>query len=120
MQDDTPMTIAERRTSLGRMRGRYLRAARAERGQLLDARDVVTGLHRKRLLRWLHTPNLARQPRTRQRAKTYGAPVDDALRVIWESLDYICAERLTPALVRTAQQLATHGELVVTDALLGP
>ncbi|MEP7189599.1 MAG: hypothetical protein ABI901_10455, partial [Roseiflexaceae bacterium] len=24
MQDDTPMTIAERRTYLGRMRGRYL------------------------------------------------------------------------------------------------
>jgi hypothetical protein len=119
MQDDTPMTIAERRTYLGRMRGRYLRAARAERGRLLDEMEVVTDLHRKSLLRLLHTPDLARQPRTRQRAKTYGAPVDDALRVIWESLDYICAERLTPALVLTAQQLATHGELVVTDALLG-
>ena len=119
MQDDTPMTIAERRTYLGRMRGRYLRAARAERGRLLDEMEVVTGLHRKSLLRLLHTPDLARQPRTRQRAKTYGAAVDDALRVIWESLDYICAERLTPALVRTAQQLVAHGELVVTDALLG-
>ena len=47
-----------------------------------------------------------------------GRAVDDALRVIWESLDYICAERLTPALVLTAQQLVAHGELVVTDALL--
>lgn len=118
MQDDIPMTIAERRTYLGRMRGRYLRAARAERGRLLDEMEVVTGLHRKSLLRLLRTPDLARQPRTRQRTKTYGAPVDDALRVIWESLDYICAERLTPALVRTAQQLVAHGELVVTEALL--
>jgi hypothetical protein len=119
MQDDTPMTIAERRTYLGRMRGRYLRAARVERGRLLDEMEVVTGLHRKSLLRLLHTSDLARQPRTRQRAKTYGAAVDDAIRVIWESLDYICAERLTPALVLTAQQLVAHGELVVTDALLG-
>ena len=69
MQDDTPMTIAERRTYLGRMRGRYLRAARAERGRLLDEMEVVTGLHRKSLLRLLHTPDLARQPRTRQRGQ---------------------------------------------------
>ena len=38
-----------------------------------------------------------------------------ALRVIWESLDHVCAERLTPALVATAEQLARHGELSVTD-----
>jgi hypothetical protein len=118
MQDDTPMTIAERRTYLGRMRGRYLRAARVERGRLLNVMELVTGLHRKSLLRLLHTSDLARQPRTRQRAKTYGAAVDDAIRLIWESLDYICAERLTPALVLTAKQLVAHGELVVTDALL--
>jgi len=43
--------------------------------------------------------------------------VDDALRVIWESLDYVCAQRLTPALVPTAQQLARHGELVLTAEL---
>src|SRR5881227_1275658 len=116
MQDDTPMTIAERRTYLGRMRGRYLRAARAERGRLLDEMEVVTGMHRKSLLRLLHTPDLARQPRLTQRTKTYGAQVDDALRVIWESLDYICAERLTPALVLPAQQLVAHCELRLTDA----
>jgi hypothetical protein len=44
--------------------------------------------------------------------------VDDAIRVIWESLDYICAERLTPALALMAQQLVAHGELVVPDAVL--
>ena len=119
MQDDTPMPLAERRTYLGRMRGRSLRAARSERGRLLDEMDVVTGLHRKSLLCLLHTPDLARQPRTRQRAKPYGAAVHAALRVIWERLDYLCAERLTPAPVRTAQQLVAHGEVGVTAALLG-
>jgi len=80
--------------------------------------QAVTGLHRKRLLRLLNAATLARQPRSRQRSRTYGAAVEDAIRLIWETLDYICAERLTPALVTTAQQLAQHGELRLTDALL--
>jgi hypothetical protein len=33
------------------------------------------------------------------------------IRVVWESLDYLCAERLTPALLPTAQHLARFGEL---------
>jgi hypothetical protein len=44
--------------------------------------------------------------------------VDDALRVIAESLDHICAERLQPNLVRLAHQLAAHGELTVSPAVL--
>src|SRR5262249_46014074 len=35
------------------------------------------------------------------------------------SLDYVCAERLTPALVATAEQLSRHGELEVTEEVLG-
>jgi len=34
--------------------------------------------------------------------------------VIWESLDYVCAERLTPVLLDTARQLAEWEELVLT------
>jgi len=78
----------------------------------------VTGMHRKSLLRLLHAASLARRVRTTQRTKTYGAQVEDAIRLIWESLDYICAERLTPALLPTAQLLSTHGELVLDDDLL--
>ena len=33
---------------------------------------------------------------------------------VWESLDYICAERLTPSLLRTAKHLASFGSLVLT------
>jgi hypothetical protein len=35
-----------------------------------------------------------------------------------ESLDYICAERLTPNLVWTAEHLANHGEMEITSPLL--
>jgi hypothetical protein len=116
--DGERMTVDERRKCLKRMQGRYLAATREERSRLLDDLAELTGLHRKSVVRLLKGRTLERQPRRRQRGRVYGAGVDDALRVIWESLDYVCAERLTPALVETAEQLARHGELEVTDAVL--
>jgi hypothetical protein len=35
--------------------------------------------------------------------------------LVWESLDYICAERLTPALLPTARHLARFGECALTE-----
>ena len=93
-----PMTIAERRKYLSRMAPRYWPAPRPEQSRLLDEMEAMTGLHRKSLLRLLRPDGLTRSPRTRQRVRVHGASVDDALRVIWESLDYVCAERLTPGL----------------------
>ena len=118
MPDSERMTVDERRKCLKRMQGRYLAASREERGRLLDELAVLTGLHRKSVVRLLKGPSLERQPRRQQRGREYGAAVDDAVRVIWESLDYVCAERLTPALVSTAEQLARHGELAVSEAVL--
>lgn len=118
MLDVPSMTITERRKYLARMLPRYLAADRPQQSLLLTEMQTVTGLHRKSLLRLLNASSLARQPRSRQRTRTYGAPVDDALRLIWETLDYVCAERLTPALVSTAHLLAHHGELTLTDDLL--
>jgi IS30 family transposase len=116
--DAEQMTVNERRKCLKRMQGRYLSGTREERSRLLDELVVLTGLHRKSVVRLLKGPSLERQPRRRQRSREYGAAVDDALRVIWESLDYVCAERLTPVLVTTAEQLARHGELAVTAEVL--
>lgn len=111
------MTIDERRKYLKIMRRRYKKATRRERGVLLDEMGQVTGLERKTLIR-LMQGSLERQPRQRQRGRTYGAEVDDALRVIAESYDYICAERLQPNLVVMAQQLAAHDELRPSPGLL--
>jgi hypothetical protein len=118
MPDSEAMTIDEKRKCIKRMQQRYLVAGRAARGRLLDDLGQLTGLHRKSLVRLLRSTDLARRPRARQRGREYGIAVDDALRVIWETLDYVCAERLTPALVGTAQRLARHGELRLDDALV--
>src|SRR6185436_1758623 len=91
--DAERMTVDERRKCLKRMQARYLGASREERGRLLDELVVLTGLHRKSVVRLLAGASLERQPRRRQRGREYGAAVDDALRVIWETLDYVCAER---------------------------
>jgi hypothetical protein len=111
------MTIDERRKYLGRRLERYLKADREEKGRLLDEMAEVTGLHRKSLVRLLTPSGLVRHRRQTPRGRAYGAAVDDALRVIWESLDYVCAERLTPALVETARVLDRHGELRLTAEL---
>lgn len=118
MSDAERMTVDERRKCLKRMQRRYLAASREERSRLLDELAELTGLHRYSVVRLLKGASLERQPRRQQRGREYGAAVDAALRVIWESLDYVCAERLTPALVSTAEQLARHGELRVTEELL--
>ena len=117
MPSETTMTIDERRKYLLIMRQRYVQAERPERSRLLDEMAQVTALHRKSLLRLL-AGELTRQPRGRERARTYQAPVVAALRVIAESFDYLCPERLTPNLGWMARQLVQHGELTVSAAVL--
>ena len=109
------MTVDERRKYLKVVAPRYAKAGRTERSTLLTEMAAVTGLHRKSLLRLLHGPTLDRAPpRPRLRRKRYGAAVAEVVRVVWESLDYVCAERLTPLLLPTAQQLARWEELFLT------
>jgi hypothetical protein len=117
MSTEDKMTIDERRKYLRQMKKRYLKANRKQRTQLLDEMEKVTELHRKSLIR-LMNGGLERQPRQKQRGATYGPEVDDALQVIAESSDYLCAERLTPNLGWMAEHLATHGELQTTPHLL--
>ncbi len=116
------MNIDDRRKYLSRMQSRYLSAERGRKGELLTEMEAVTGLHRKSLLRLLQAASLQRQPRQVERGVTYGVEVKDVVRVVWESLDYVCAQRLAPSLLPTARHLASFGELELTDktaALLG-
>jgi len=111
------MNIDERRKYLRLVKPRYRKAGRKEKGQLLDEMVAVTGLGRKTLVH-LMNGSLERKPRSKERGKTYKAPFDDTLRVIYESFDYICAERLTPNLVWMAKHLEAHHELKTTPELM--
>lgn len=115
MAGDDELTINERRKYLKRMRKRYMAADRSGRGRLLDEMEVYTGMHRKSVIRLLGAVTMDRKPRRGKRSVAYGADVERAIRIVWESLDYICAERLTPALAPTARHLAGFGELELSS-----
>lgn len=109
------MNVNERRKYLKVVAPRYSKADRRERGELLTEIATITGLHRKSLIRLMSLPSLERALRKpRHRRKQYGAAVADVVRVVWESLDYVCAERLTPVLSDTARRLAAWEELKLT------
>lgn len=120
MPTQDKMTIDERLKYLRIQQPRYQKANRKERTRLLDEMERVTGLDRKTIIRHMGRKrnDLVRKPRRRQRGRTYGHEVDDALRVILDSYGYLCAERLTPNLAWMATHLARHGEMTVSDALL--
>ena len=80
-------------------------------------RQAVTELNRNYLIESMHG-DLKRKPRSRQRSCVYGPDVDDAIRIVWESLDYICAERITPVLPDMARHLHAHDEMEIYPALL--
>lgn len=117
MEKEDKMTVSERRKYLRKQQNRYYAADRKERGRLLDEMGLITGLHRKALIRLMHS-DLKRKLRNKQRGRTYGSDVEDALRIIQESYDGICAERLAGNLVKMAQELQEHAEMVVTENLL--
>ena len=117
MNGDDRMSIDERWKYLRLMQKRYQDAGRIGKGQLLDEAEAVTGMCRKSLIRRLNSP-LKRKRREQQRGRTYGVVVHAAIKVISESVDHICAERLQPNLVWLAELLAEHGELEVTPELI--
>lgn len=113
MSTELKMNIAERYKYLCMMQERYQEGNKPERSRLLDEMETMTGCHRKSLVRHMNS-DLRRQKRRKQRGRTYGVEIHAALKVIAESYDYICAERLQPNLVAMAEHLAVHGELRLT------
>ena len=100
MPAEDEMTIDERRKYLKKQQERYRKARRKERGNLLSEMEQVTGMHRKSLTRLLHGASLERHKQYTPRPRSYGPEVEWVIVRVWESRDYICAERLTPGLLR--------------------
>ncbi len=54
---------------------------------------------------------------TTPRKRSYGLDVEQVVGVVWEALDYVCVERLRPALLSTARQLQRFDELRLSPKL---
>lgn len=109
-----PMNVNDRRKYLQVRKPLYQRAGRADRSRMLSEMEQETGLHRKSLRRLLHAPSLTRRKRATPRPRIYGLATEQVILRVWESLDYVCAERLPPVLRQTAQQLARFGSVRLT------
>ncbi|MHB8597989.1 MAG: transposase [Ktedonobacteraceae bacterium] len=117
MLNEREMNVNERRKYIQLMKPRYLKARKMERGKLLHEMEQVTGMHRKSLTRLLNATSLERKKRRKQRQRSYGTEVEQVIVCVWESLDYMCAERLTPSLLRTAKHLERFGVLTLSSVL---
>lgn len=116
-EEEERMTVDERYKYLRGQRRRYERADRVAKGKLLDEMEAVTGLQRKSLIRLLRrTPE--RRKRTSERGPTYGEEERQAVLRVAETLDWLCAERLTPSMGCTARLLVEQGDLRLSAAAL--
>jgi hypothetical protein len=114
------LTLSERRKYLKRVWPRYLQADRSERSRLLTEMEQITAMHRKSIIRLMKSPSLERKKRNSPRPPTYGKEVRQVVALVWESLDYICAQRLVPQLLAAARHLARFGELDTVGVTLTP
>jgi hypothetical protein len=104
------MTLVERSKHLRLIQSRYPRSSRPERTALPTEAEQVTYLDRKTLIPRQHG-NLTRKSRRRQRGRTYGREVEAAVRLVAETLDSPCAERLQPTWLSTMSWTSARGFL---------
>jgi hypothetical protein len=72
---------------------RYRAAGRSEKGRILDELCSVTGSHPKHATRVLSPSEKSVSAQQRQRHRTYGPSIQDALIALWEASDGYAASR---------------------------
>lgn len=112
------MSLKSKREYLIVKQDEYLRTKiRVKKSAIVDEVVRVTGYHRKHAIQVLNNPislTTKKTKRTRQRLYPEALP---AIRIIWESLDYPCPERLHPVLCETADLLFKHGHIQLTPVI---
>lgn len=77
---------------LGAIRSRYLEASKRDKSRMLDEFVALTGCHRKHAVRLLNQSGQQKPERSVPRGKRiYDEAVRQALVVVWETSDRICA-----------------------------
>ncbi len=124
------LTMTERRALTKGFASRYRRSRKKVKGQLLSEFTEMTGYHRAyagyllrhhgQRIRLGHRlvveGEVKKKKQYRQRARQYDGRVLEALKVIWEMLDYLCGKRLVAILPEIVPILERHRELTVDRA----
>jgi hypothetical protein len=80
------------------VRGRYFRASKKAKTEMLNEFVATTGMHRKAVIRLLNRRNRSPGKKRGGRPRLYGLEVMAALKVAWEATDCLCSRRLHPFL----------------------
>ena len=105
------MSFQAKRELLVQVAARYREASHAQKSVILDEFVAATGYQRKYAIRVLSQPLPVPAPIRRPRARHYGQPVQDALKIAWAAANFICAKRLIPFLPELVPALERHGNL---------
>ena len=73
---------------------RYGKGRQSQKGRILDEFVAITGFHRKHAMRVLRGPRAKRRSVSRPERRIYDEAVREALIVLWEASDRVCAKRL--------------------------
>lgn len=116
------MSSISRNEYLYEIQKQYRGADKVQRGRLLAAAQVVTGLNRKYLITRLRSGRLlveftqaTAKRETRGRKPIYTTAFHDALLTCWHAENDICAERLQPFLPELVPKLERCAVLVVSS-----
>lgn len=109
------MSKISKREYLVEVKKKYWKSGKGRKGQLLDDFCTFTGYHRKYATNLLNKHIPKKWKRYKPRAKYYDQPVVNALKVIWEALDSICAERVHPQIPDMLEKLIECGEFNITE-----
>jgi IS30 family transposase len=99
------------------VRGRYLRAIRADKIRILDELVRVTGYHRKSVIRALNRSSHVRQIGKRGRPKKYKSSVASELKYLWEITDHLCSKRLHPFIPELLNVLKRSGSHMINPVV---
>jgi hypothetical protein len=102
------------------LQGRYVKAGRREKGQILDEFVAATGYHRKWAIGLLRQGPLPARRERGGRPRVYSAVVVGALRQVWEVSGELCSKRLAPFMSELLPALEAEGALTVEAAVREP
>jgi len=101
------------------VRGRYYRASKKAKTEMLNEFVATTGMHRKAVIRLLNRRGRPAGKKRSGRPRLYGLEAVAALKVAWEATDRLCSRRFHPFLPELVGILKRTGELSVTEQAEG-